>query len=578
MISSDSLAGRKRSNRSARVDYVADFETTTDPDDCRVWGWGIARIDTPDDVYMDHNINQFVHVVSKSNAVVYFHNLKFDGTFILDWLFRHGYRHTQDKRVEQGQFTTLISDMGRWYSMKVVWENGNTVEFRDSLNKLPMTVKRIAQSFNMDEGKGDIDYHAYRPIGYQMTDEERDYLRRDVTIVAEAMRLTIEEGMTKLTVASDSLDEYKHLFGNKLFTRMFPVLPMAMDAEIRKAYRGGFTYADPRFSKRITGPGVVLDVNSLYPHIMYDSLLPYGTPVFQDGKVDTSDEYPLAVFSVTFTAKLKLDHIPCIQIKGSNMFTGTEYVTEVVEPTTLSVTNVDWELWNEQYDIEVHSWDGGWLFHGAHDFFREYIDKWSKVKEESTGGRRELAKLHLNSLYGRFALNPNVTSRIPVLIDNRVGYESGPDETRAPVYTAMGVFITSYARALTIRAAQDNWESFAYADTDSLHLLMDHVPEGLDVHPTRRGAWKLEYHFDAAMYIRPKAYSEYVTEDEHTKMLAKDPEASRYVNHIAGVPEGVAGPLTFDDLYDGNVLSGKLKLKNVPGGIVLVETGYTIKF
>jgi hypothetical protein len=554
------------SSKQRRVDFVADFETTTKADDCRVWGWGIARIDAPDDVYMSHTIDEFVERVSGLNGVVYFHNLKFDGTFILDWLMNNGYVWVDGTRkTERGEFTTLISDMGRWYSLKVVWETGHTTEFRDSLNKLPMPLARVATSFKLDEGKGEIDYHKERPVGYVMTAEERDYLRRDVSIIAKAMRITLEQGMTKLTVGADSLTEYKDLLGAKLFERMFPVLPEAMDAEIRKAYRGGWTYADERFKQKRQSSGCVLDVNSLYPYIMASTLLPYGQPTYQPGKVTTSDEYPLAIFSVTFTAKLKPRHVPCIQVKGSSIFTGTEYVKNISEPTTLSVTNVDWDLWNEHYDIEVESWDGGWKFRGVHGVFDEYIDKWSRIKAESTGGLRELAKLHLNSLYGKFATNPNVTSKIPYLKDGVVAYYRGPDETRKPVYTAMGVFITAYARALTIRAAQDNYDVFAYADTDSLHLLTDTVPSSIDVHPSKLGAWKLEYHFAEALYIRPKVYMERMHDGS-------------YVNRVAGLPEAVSSQMTFETAYDGAVLTGKKQQMNVPGGMILKEIPWNLRY
>src|SRR5690606_33639890 len=129
---------------------------------------------------------------------------------------------------------------------------------------------------------------------------------------------------------------------------------------------------------------------------------------------------------------------------------------------------------------------------------------------ESTGGQREIAKLHLNSLYGKFASNPNVTGKIPILENDKVRFVSGEPATKEPVYTAAGVFITSYARGLTIRAAQQSYGVFAYADTDSLHLLSDTVPDGVDIHPTRMGAWKFEYAFSEAHFVRAKVYLEKV--------------------------------------------------------------------
>lgn len=557
--------GRVRSSKKKRADLVADFETTTTADDCRVWAWGLAYVSEPDTVEIGQDLVSFLERIAQESSVVYFHNLKFDGTFILDWMLKHGYEHSTNMSPQSpGEFTTLISDMGKWYQMSVMWGNGNTTQFRDSLKKLPMSVSHVAKSFKLEEGKGEIDYEAPRPVGHVITADESDYIRRDVSIVAHALKLTMAEGMTKLTVASDSLAEYKQLFGGKMFDRMFPVLSSDIDAEIRKAYRGGFTYADPRHTKKITRSGLVLDVNSLYPHIMYSTMLPYGEPVYSDTEVLPTEEYPLTIFSLTFTAKLKKDHIPVIQIKGSSMFLGTEYLREVKEPTTLMITSVDYELWLEHYDVTVLAFEGGWRFKGVQGVFKDYIDKWSAIKARETGGKREIAKLQLNSLYGKFASNPNVTSKIPYLKDGHVAYYTGQDETRAPVYTAMGVFITAYARSLTIRAAQANYDSFAYADTDSLHLLRDDVPTEINVHPTERGAWKLEYHFQHALYVRAKAYMEQL------------PDGS-YVNHIAGVPERVAAPLTFDDAKPGAVFHGKLQPENVPGGVILKNVPYELK-
>jgi len=512
-----------------------------------------------------------------------FFNLKFDGHFIVDWLLKNGYEHVEtgmNQRLGKGQFTTLISDMNKFYSMTVCWLNGHTTEFRDAAKKFPnMSVSVLARAFKLDISKGDIDYHAERPIGYQPTEEELDYLERDVRIVAHALKQTmIDNGMRKLTIGADALNEYKTLIGKEQFNNLFPVFNQDMDEEIRRAYRGGFTYADKRFKGTRQGRGIVLDVNSLYPFIMYDRLIPYGTPQFVSGKVEPTDRFPLAIFSVTFTAKLKPNHIPCIQIKGSTIFGATEYLEEIPEPTTLMVTNVDWQLYQDHYDVEVYAYGGGWRFKAVKGMFRSYIDKWSKIKAESEGGQREIAKMFLNSLYGKFATNPNVTGKIPVLEDGKVRFVKGKPETRDPVYTAAGVFITSWARDLTIRAAQANYQHFAYADTDSLHLVGDHwevgedengkpillnPPEGIRVHPTELGAWKFEYAFEEAHFVRAKVY------------LEKKADGS-YKTAFAGLPQGVASKLTFDDLVEGRIIEGKLQPKSVVGGVVLENVSFKL--
>lgn len=516
-----------------------------------------------------HDIERFIERVSDyQSAACYFHNLKFDGTFIVYWLLTNGYMHVSGKAGRAGTFSTLIGGMGQFYSITVRWMNGNRTEFRDSFKKLPMTVARIALSFGYGEGKGEIDYHAPRPVGYRMTAAERDYVRRDVAIVAKAIKQVHDNKMSGLTVAGDSLSTYKRMMPR--FRDVFPVLSPAMDAEIRRAYRGGYTYADARHRGKIVGGGIVLDVNSLYPHVMRNMPMPYGVPEFTDGAPANLDD--LCIFAVTFTAKLKPGHLPCIQIKNSGAFTAAQYLTDIDEPTELVVTNIDWKLYEDHYDIDIIEWSGTWSFKSAYGFFDEYIDHWMSVKQNSEHGIREIAKLHLNSLYGKFASNPDVSGKFPVLRDNAVHLQDAADEMREPVYTPVGVFITSYARNLTIRACQDNYDRFLYCDTDSMHLLRYDIPAGIEVHKSKLGAWKFEYTFARGMYVRPKAY----LEQEETLLPVRTIKG--YVNRIAGLPIDVSRKLTFSDVYDGAIYEGKLRPNAVPGGIVLVPVPYRMKF
>lgn len=382
---------------------VADFETTTKLDDCRVWGYGIVDLkncDYLDDVEIGTDLDSFIARVEQQNNVVYFHNLKFDGTFIIDWLYRNGFKHREGRNVGPGEFLTMISNMGQFYTITVVWGNGKKTEFRDSLKKLPYSVSVIAKAFDLPEGKGKINYKTERPVGHQITNEEARYIALDVLIVAAALKIQFDAGMKKLTVGSDSLAEYKKLSGASIFNKHFPVLSTYIDDDIRQSYRGGFTYASKRFMGKRVGKGRTYDVNSLYPSVMREKLLPYGEPKYKPGFPMVNELYPLFIASITFTAKLKKNHIPCIQVKGNHRFVGTEYQEHIKEPTTMMVTSVDLELWKDHYDLDIQSYNGSWMFRATRGMFNSYIDKWMEVKINSTGGMKTLAKLHLNSLYG----------------------------------------------------------------------------------------------------------------------------------------------------------------------------------
>ena len=67
--------------------YTADFETTADDlTETRVWAWAVCTLKTYD-ITTGTNIEGFLKWCENApNARVYFHNLKFDGKFIVDSL------------------------------------------------------------------------------------------------------------------------------------------------------------------------------------------------------------------------------------------------------------------------------------------------------------------------------------------------------------------------------------------------------------------------------------------------------------------------------------------------------------
>ena len=60
--------------------FVADFETTTNIDDCRVWAFAICEVGNKEDVIIGTTIDEFMewNIKRKENATAFFHNLKFD--------------------------------------------------------------------------------------------------------------------------------------------------------------------------------------------------------------------------------------------------------------------------------------------------------------------------------------------------------------------------------------------------------------------------------------------------------------------------------------------------------------------
>lgn len=551
--------------------YTADFETTTDPTDCRVWAYGICEIGKPENFVYGNNITDFMKWCKKNPATYYFHNLKFDGEFILCWLFENGFTYVENKRdLTTNTFCSLISDKGQFYSLEICFDRKgrslNKTIIYDSLKILPFGVAQIAKGFNLPISKLEIDYDEFREVGHVLTEQEVDYLRNDVDIVARALHTIFEQGLTKMTQGSNALFDYKRIVTAKNFNKWFPIPDY--DSDIRQSYKGGFTYCSPRFQGKDIGEGIVLDVNSLYPSVMYYSPLPYGEGKFFKGKYKEDKIYNLYVQMITCQFEVKENHIPTIQLKNNLAFIPTQYLeSSDGEDVTLCLTSVDLEMFLEHYEVYNLEYHCGWKFKSTIGLFKDYIDKWNAVKMESTlngnQAMRTLAKLMLNSLYGKFALNPNVQSKIPWYDNGAIKYKLGAKETREPIYIPVGTFITAWARHKTITSAQKVYDRFIYADTDSLHLTGTELPEGLEIDPVQLGAWKHESTFSRARFLRQKSYIEEIDGKLHIT--------------CAGMPERCYKYVTWDNFRTGMSYEGKLQMSHVEGGIVLKDIDFTIK-
>lgn len=561
--------------KTSSKSYVADFETTTRLDDCRVWCFSITEIGNIDNTIVGLTIEDFFDELLKlGSCTIYFHNLRFDSQFILSYMLTTGYEYTDDgKRMKDKSFTTLISGLGVFYAIEVKLAKGVRIKFLDSYKKINTPVEKIPKDFDLPINKLEIDYNMDRPRGYQLTELEKEYVQHDTKIVAMALKKQFDKGLDKMTIAGDALASVKALTD---FNNLFPVLPREIDDYIRRSYRGGWCYVNPEYQNKDLGQMFVYDVNSLYPSRMRYCLLPYGEPKYFSGEYKTDTEYPLYICHIKATFKLKKGCFPCIQDKHNRIFSSTEYIKEHLdglEPLEIYLTSVDLELFKDMYDIYTIDYIDGYKFKAKYDMFNSYIDYWNNIKikatEEGNKTMRTIAKLMLNSCYGKFASSTRTSSKIPYLKeDGIVGYITREDDPRDPIYTALSCFITAWARDLTIRSAVACSNIFAYADTDSLHILDTGVVPDIPIDNFKLGYFKLESKPRRARFLRAKTYIEeiYNEKKERWELEVK----------CAGMNPAVKEYVTWDNFHYGFTSDLKLKPKNVKGGVVLVNTPFTI--
>ena len=564
--------------------FTADFETSTwIPNETWVWAWALCDIENPDNVEVGNSLEDFFERIKKeANPYIYFHNLKFDGEFILYYLMTHGFEYVESREKRTNTFSTLISDMGLFYSIEVYFEVGKKtkkVTFIDSLKIINQTVESMPKTFKLEENKLEIDYNLPREIGHILTNDEVEYVKNDVVIVAKALKYLFDMGLTKMTAGSNALSEYKEITRLNRFRSLYKPLNYDIDKDIRKAYRGGFTYLNPVYKNKSVKEGEVLDVNSLYPSVMYKEILPFGEPFYYEGEYKEDKVYPLFIQRLTCSFKLKPGKIPTIQIKHSR-FVDNEYLEDSgIEPVALTLTSVDLKLFLEQYDVWDLHYESGWKFKGMRGLFTTYIDKWIKVKNESTisgnKGMRQVAKIMLNSLYGKFATSQDVQEKYPY-IDERgiIKYELSEKTQKDGLYLPIACFITAYARDKTIRTSQSitdyslkkyGEDKYIYSDTDSISttLSIEEVKQFCDIDDFELGKWAHENTFENAKFIRQKTYLKKIDNEIHIT--------------CAGLPASCYDFVTWENFKEGFSCGGKLVYKQVIGGVKLVETDFTIK-
>nr|DAL59320.1 MAG TPA_asm: DNA polymerase B [Caudoviricetes sp.] len=567
--------------------YACDFETTVFKGQTFTEVWSACFCELyKKDVKIMHSIHDFFNYFFglNENIKMYFHNLKFDGSFILSYLLKdlkysQAYekmnadgslvRWLETKDMKNSTIKYSISERGQWYYI-IIKKNNKIIEIRDSLKLLPFSLESIGKSFDTEHKKLKMEYEGYRYAGCEITPEEQEYIKNDVLVLKEALEIMFDEKHDSLTIGSCCLNEYKNLMTKPLIEHLYPNIaeysvnvPLEFknaDEYVRKSYKGGWCYLKKGCENKIYNNGTTADVNSLYPSVMHSesgNYYPVGLPTFWSGNYIpeiAKEKYYFIRIKTRFY--LKKGFLPCIQIKNTFRYKSTEWLetsdfydkktnkyykkyldingNEQNTQVILTLTMTDFELIKEHYNLIDFEILDGCYFNKAIGIFDSYINKYKKIKLSSKGAKKTLAKLYLNNLYGKTATNTDSSFKVAYIKDDlSLGFYGVYACDKKPFYIPVGSAITSYARNFTIRAAQKNYNNFIYADTDSIHCnCSPNEIKGITVDDKNFLCWKLESCWDKGLFVRQKTYIEHITA-ENLKPIDKP----FYNVKCAGMPE-----------------------------------------
>ena len=471
------------------------------------------------------------------------------------------------------------------------------ITFKDSMLMLPLSLSQLSKSFKIESPKGsfpfllnDLNYNGQFPdfkfftsltlIEYNKFKNEFMNVNKIWDFKIEAIKyckldcLSLYQVMSKfsnLVYKEFKVDPFSVLTLPSLAMRIWKTFYMPKDTvyqlhglpelNIRKSYTGGAVdvYIPTFTSTNESDMLYVCDVNGLYPNEM-KNLMPIGEPVAFLGDIRKIDSEAFGFFYCKIKSPEYLEH-PILQrsIKVDN------------KKSTIAGLG-SWEGWIFSAEMD-NAMKYGYTFEilRGYEFkkgniFSTYVDKMYALRMQYPKGdaMNLIAKLLMNSLYGKFGMN-NIITKVKIInnkeelnkylekynsnildivyLDNYVvltyiTYEFIPngDHNYLPsfefnygmdVNVAIASAITSYARIYMSSIKNNPLFKLFYTDTDS-GVVDKPLPSEM-VGP-ELGKFKLEHKINKAVFLAPKVYG--FIDDTNTEIIKVKGLTKNTINKI----------------------------------------------
>lgn len=511
-----------------------------------------------------HELWQWIFTKASKKQVlwVFAHNAIFDLTVSAFWAYldgreveiscyldvKRGFREKPKPKEEKWRGLVVIDE--RKLIIECCHENGR-ITLVDSMNYYRESLASVGESIGVPK-------LAMPP--FEADDEEWfRYCENDVLVLSLSITKLMDEwrredrGNWQPTAASLAWSNYRHRHLDRQITTHDDKAAAALEreahigGECRMWFRGS-VLDDYMFSIRdfqqlpvadhpyLRGPVHHYDVNSLYPWIMCTRPMPVQLTMFlSNPSVDELRRLVERRFCIaTVSVRAEVDRWPYReQIAGRpswsqrilfpiGSFTTTLCGSELVDALNRGVVT-------HVHDVSTYA---------TGRLFGSFVRYWYRVKNDScreqNPTKRNLAKVMLNSLYGRFAMGAKrweLDQAIECIepwgcwVDH--DYDTGETlrcrgiagetfvEREAPVgehrLTAIAAAITSEARYY-MRTVRDSLphRSVLYQDTDSLMILdssRSQFESLVDVNPSELGSFRHINSYECVEFVGPKNYT-----------------------------------------------------------------------
>lgn len=482
-------------------------------------------------------------------SAVWWYNAKYDFAHIDYQLLTHGWTLNPGKKDAPNTYTSLHSDMGARYSLKLWREyrarNRHTYTHAtthyDLCNIFGGGLARCLESF-------DVRYPDGRQIrklemNYQAgSEDERSpaYMRVDVDglyyLVKAASAYLSEHFYIALEGAKPQALTAAGIAKKVLLRHVYPYertdrealqayqrchrMDVNLDQFLRCEwlYRGGICMVNRRYQNvLIRRPIHKYDYNSHYPAQMHHMTDYIGRPRWISGKAYKSmstgerRQY-IAIAEITeLRGQMRPGMLPVWYDNVKREYAETPIIEPNDTPQLYFVEELS-EL-ARWYDVTMTVSRVALLKREKTPGWAAYVDRVYKDKadgkREKNGVKVAVSKLLLNSAYGKLAENPvRICTHRELNDEGAVHLIYDPDEVddRGIMSVIQGAYITALARIGLLQAIRKTCpvpaRDFVYCDTDSIHAFT-FAP---DTDPYTLGKLKDEGTYTAAKYLAPKTY------------------------------------------------------------------------
>ena len=507
-----------------------------------VWLWG--QIDFLGQKKHGRDIHGLYNAIFNQidNSIAWFHNLKFDFSFLESFMLNCGYPEFEtepnqyDKNfysLDPHGFYVLRNGMGQIFSVTMFNRQHKIIHLYDSAKVYPLTISQLGKMYGHEKLSEQYDYEKYRTVGDYANDKELEYMFRDISIMREAINdMSVRfNGYIGRTASGMAYKEMVSLYAfpdkptkvaiqdfkkaEKIFNKDFPVTSVGDSQWLQPAYSGGCVIINPKYLNKKVGAGLTIDVNSLYPYVLQNKMFPKGMGEYFTGKYEEDANKPLYVQH--FKAKFHIKENAFWSLPKS--FTKLPLIKDSrdLQNEELILTNIDLKHFFINYDVEKIEYMDGVKWEQTFAPFKGIVDVEGerKVQASLSGdkAKRQMAKLMMNSCYGKLGENVVDMEKYGYLgIDGTVKYRFSQPILNEKHFMPGAIFTTAWARDTLFNGIYKvGVDRFLYCDTDSIHILGHEIPTDLPLDENKLGYFKVESYFSEAKFLRDKTYMEVQT-------------------------------------------------------------------